>query len=112
MRAVSILLTLTTLLLIGCTGSEKSAKDEGKNADKKGADSKPKGGEDLAKAAADFSLGSEDFVKEFLKDRKGAEAKYVGKIVELSAVVDHVGVNIGNEAYVRLPGEKFESVMC
>jgi hypothetical protein len=112
MRVVFTLLTLTTLMLIGCAGSDRSAKDEGKSPDKKGTDTQPKGGEDLAKAPADFSLGSEEFVKEFLKDRKTADAKYVGKVVELSAVVDFVGKNIGDEPYVRLPGEKFDTAMC
>lgn len=51
---------------------------------------------------ADFSLTVERYLREFETDEKAAHAKYGGKTVELSGVVDDVGRKLFDYAFVEL----------
>lgn len=45
---------------------------------------------DYEKAIADFRVTSQELYNGFLADRKGAEAKYNGKVVEISGILSKV----------------------
>lgn len=65
--------------------------------------------------AADFKLAAADLDRES-KDRKGAEAKYQGKVLEIRGVVDQVTDSYdGDPSYIFLQGsstDPFEKALC
>jgi putative nucleic acid binding protein len=62
----------------------------------------------------DFALTSVAFGEEYRKNKKDAEAKYNGKIIELSGTIAGIGRNVSKEAHITLDGAKGEllGVMC
>jgi hypothetical protein len=72
-----------------------------------------KSGEDLSKAEPKFTVTAEELHKEFKTDKKAAETKYQGQVVEVKGTVNSLGVNVSSQAYVDLEVPKeFVGVMC
>src|SRR5262245_2375033 len=83
-----------------------SRKGDRKEDDTKGADGK--GGDNRADADArpDFSLTSKQFSEEYDKEEKAAEAKYKGKVIELSGLIIGMGRNVMEDVFLKLEGSK------
>src|SRR5262245_20094451 len=107
-HVLAIALAVAVFLSAGCSGKSDKKEDDKKGDEKKGhtrsvGDPKP-----------DFTLGSKEFAEEYKKDKKATEAKYKGKVVELSGTVKSVGRNISKEAFIRLDAgmKNITGVMC
>jgi hypothetical protein len=82
------------LMSVGCSNTGKDTKQEAKktsNDSGSGTETKQSGGV-IGKAAPDYALTVKEYLAEFKKDKKAAEKKFDGKIVELTGVVASVGM--------------------
>ncbi len=52
-----------------------------------------------------FTLTSDQLFKEF-KEAKASNAKYVGKVLQVSGIADHVGADSSGQTYVAFKGEE------
>jgi cold shock CspA family protein len=102
-------LAVAVFLSAGCSGKSDKKEDDKKGEEKKGEEKKGVGD-----AKPDFTLTAKAFDEEYNKDKKAAEAKYKGKVVELSGTVKLVGRNLGKEAFVSLDAgsKNITGVMC
>lgn len=66
---------------------------------------------DIEKAKADFKLPVTELVKEFEAAHDSAHAKYNGKVIEITGVVDSIIQNDSISSIVFRPSEKYE-VIC
>lgn len=88
MKTASALFFVLALALTGC--GKKAADD--KPGDKQ--TEKPEDGSDLATAKPDVTMTADAWHAEFKKDKKAAEAKYKGKVIQLTGTVSGVGQNL------------------
>lgn len=59
-----------------------------------------------------YSLSADQLYKDF-KDEKAAHEKYLGKTLEVSGIVDHVGQDSSGEPFVAFKGEeKLGDIQC
>ena len=91
----SVVLVATFAMLLGCGKKpDDNAQQPQPNPAPNPAPVVPKPPDPPAKAPSlgpsEFKMTAEDFEKEFSADKKAAEAKYVGKVVELSGSVDYI----------------------
>lgn len=69
--------------------------------------------EELSKIPPDFKMTAQEFHSEFMKNTKTAEAKFNGKVIELSGEVSAVGHNMFDEYAIVLKVEgDFAGVRC
>jgi hypothetical protein len=121
-HALAAALAVAVFLSAGCSGKSDKKEDDKKeagkkedekqDADKKGGDGDHKQG--VAGAKPDFTLTAKAFDEEYNKDKKAAEEKFKGKVVELSGTVKSVGRNIGKDAFISLDAgaKNITGVMC
>jgi len=109
----------TLALLTGCSGKKEGDKPADASPPKlldRGEGPPRQGGaeEAIRKAAPEFTLTAAQLAQEAKKDGGAAQAKYRGKVIELTGVVDGVHRNISEEAFISLKGEQevSDNIMC
>ena len=110
----SVILALVAVLSTAGCGKEKTenkSDDSGKSqetfsetfkSDGPGESKVKPDDRDLSKVKPDFTLSSIDFAGEYKKDEKAAEAKYKGKVIELSGRIVGFGQNSEKTHYLEL----------
>jgi hypothetical protein len=63
-------------------------------------------------AKADFSLGSNDFYLQFDQNEEAANQRYLGKIIEVSGIVQEINTDANGEINVTLNGDALFGVSC
>lgn len=66
----------------------------------------------VADEKADFSLTAGKFVAEYEKDEKAANAKYLGKVVEIGGTVSEINTDKNGTININLAGEEIAGVSC
>src|SRR5262245_41585318 len=113
-HALAVALGVAVLLSVGCSGKTEKKEDDKKGEEKKEDEKKGDDKKGVEDAKPDFSRSAKEFDEEYNKDKKAAEARYKGKVVELSGTVKSVGRNIGKEAFLSLEAgpKNLAGVMC
>jgi tRNA_anti-like len=94
-------LAVVVFLLPACSGKSDKKGDD-KTGDEKKGDTRSVGD-----PKPDFTLTSKEFAEEYKKDEKAAEAKYKGKVIELSGTVKSVSRSPDRGPFLSLQaGEK------
>jgi hypothetical protein len=71
------------------------------------------GSEDLQKVKPDFIVSAEDLVKAFEADENAATARYTGKIIEVSGIIQRINPGENNALGIALrTGSELSSVIC
>jgi hypothetical protein len=120
---VATVLALAVLLSAGCSGKgdEQKGKEREPRRDNSRGDKGPgpsggdKGqGTDLRDAKPAFRVTSKQLGEEYKKDKKAAEAKYKGKVIEVTGLVTGIGQSINKEPCLTLEGAEkgVLDVMC
>ena len=71
------------------------------------------GAEKISAATPDYVLSANTLFKEYDKNNVAADAKYEGKIVEVSGTIQSIGKDIMDTAYLVIGGSGFlDGVQC